>query len=147
MANIQAVTNFMNVLDTNIWIYVHDSCDPRNQAIAQRLTTTTKPLALPWQVGCEFIAATRKLAPLGFTEDFAWQALTAMRTMADRVLLPVEDIWSETDALRRRFTLGFWDAILVAACLHDGVSTLYTEDFPGWSVIDTLTLVNPFATP
>jgi predicted nucleic acid-binding protein len=47
----------MNVLDTNIWLYSHDTRDPHKQAIAQQLIATVRPLALPWQVGCEFIAA------------------------------------------------------------------------------------------
>ncbi len=61
----------MNAIDTNIWLYTHDTRDPHKQAIAQQLVATTRPLALLWQVGCEFIAASRKLAPLGFTEDQA----------------------------------------------------------------------------
>jgi hypothetical protein len=30
---------------------------------------------VPWQVACEFIAASRKLAELGFTAAHAWQRL------------------------------------------------------------------------
>jgi predicted nucleic acid-binding protein len=136
--------SFMNVLDTNIWLYSHDTRDPRKQAIAQRLIATVRPLALPWQVGCEFIAASRKLAPVGFTESQAWSALTAMRTLADTVLLPVSDLWPETQALQSRYSLSFWDALLIAACLREGVKILYTEDIGSPRTIDNLSLVNPF---
>jgi hypothetical protein len=51
----------MNAVDTNVWLYSHDTRDPRKQALAQQLIASTRPLALPWQVGCEFIAASRKL--------------------------------------------------------------------------------------
>ena len=64
----------MNALDTNVWLYSHDASDPRKQAIAQQLVATVRPLALPWQVGCEFIAASRKLAVVGFTAAHAWDA-------------------------------------------------------------------------
>ncbi|HEY7156689.1 MAG TPA: PIN domain-containing protein [Gemmataceae bacterium] len=137
----------MNALDTNIWLYSHDTSDPRKQGLAQRLIATVRPLALPWQVGCEFVAASRKLAAAGFTEAQAWAALAAMRTLADVVLLPVPDLWPETQALQSRYSLSFWDALLVAACLRDGVQILYTEDMGAPRAIDSLSLVNPFLVP
>jgi hypothetical protein len=45
-------------------------------------------LALPWQVGCEFVAASRRLATVGFAEAQAWAALAVMATLADVILLP-----------------------------------------------------------
>jgi predicted nucleic acid-binding protein len=136
--------SFMNVLDTNIWLYSHDTRDLHKQSIAQRLIATVRPLALPWQVGCEFVAASRKLAPIGFAESQAWLALTAMRTLADAILVPVPDVWPETQALQSRYSLSFWDALLIAACLHEGVKILYTEDIGAPRTIDSLSLVNPF---
>ncbi len=108
---------------------------------------TTRPLALLWQVGCEFIAASRKLAPLGFTEDQAWAALAAMQILADAILLPVPDLWRQTQALQGRYSLSFWDALLVAACLHGAVKVLYTEDMGAPRTINGLALVNPFLAP
>jgi hypothetical protein len=77
----------MNAVDTNLWIYCHDTLDPNKQLVAQHLIATVRPLALPWQVGCEFIAANRKLAPQGFDEIQAWSALTRMQAMANVLLL------------------------------------------------------------
>mgnify|MGYP001423461883 CR=1 FL=1 len=134
----------MNAIDTNVWLYSHDTRDPRKQGIAQQLIAAVRPLALPWQVGCEFVAAARKLAPAGFTEAQAWRALTAMRTLADAILLPVPDLWPQTQALQVRHSLSFWDALLAAACLHGGVQTLDTEDMGAPRAIDRLSLVNPF---
>jgi predicted nucleic acid-binding protein len=134
----------MNALDTNIWLYSHDTRDPHRQAIAQQLIATTRPLALPWQVGCEFVAASRKLTAAGFTETQAWAALARMRVLADVVLLPVTDLWAETQALQSRHSLSFWDALLVAGCLRGGVQNLYTEDLGAPRTIEHLSLVNPF---
>jgi predicted nucleic acid-binding protein len=134
----------MNALDTNVWLYSHDTRHPHKQGAAQRLIAAVRPLALPWQVGCEFVAASRKLAPAGFTEAHAWAALAAMWGFADVVLLPVPDLWPETQALQARYSLSFWDALLVAACLRGGVQTLYTEDVGAPRTIDRLSLVNPF---
>jgi predicted nucleic acid-binding protein len=134
----------MNAIDTNVWLYSHDTRDSRKQALAQQVIAATRPLALPWQVGCEFIAASRKLAVVGLTEDKAWAALAAMRTLADAILLPVPDLWLETQALQGRYSLSFWDALLVTTCLRGGVQVLYTEDMGAPRAIDTLLLVNPF---
>src|SRR4051812_48523075 len=73
----------MTAIDTNVWIYWHDVRDPVKQNIAAQVIATTPPLALPWQVGCEFVSAARKLIPFGFTEAQAWAALHAMVNLAD----------------------------------------------------------------
>lgn len=137
----------MNAIDTNIWIYSHDRRDPDKQRKAQELIASARPLALPWQVGCEFIAASRKLEPLGFTKAEAWDALADMQSLAHVVLLPVAELWSEARTLQTRFSLSFWDAVLAAACIRGGVQTLYSEDFGGAPRIDGLSLINPFTSP
>lgn len=134
----------MNALDTNVWLYSQDTRDPSKQRLAQQFVATTRPLALPWQVGCEFVAASRKLAAVGFTEDQAWASLTLMRVVADVILLPVPDLWPETQSLQGLYSLSFWDALLVSTCLRGGVHVLYTEDMGAPRTIDRLVLVNPF---
>lgn len=137
----------MNVIDTNLWLYSHDMRDQFKQGIAQQLIATTRPLALPWQVGCEFVAASRKLATVGFTESQAWAALVAMQAIADVILLPVPDLWPETQALQGRHSLSFWDALLASTCLRGSVTVLYTEDMGAPRTINGLSLVNPFLGP
>jgi predicted nucleic acid-binding protein len=101
-------------------------------------------LALLWQVGCEFIAASRKLASIGFNEDQAWSALTQMQAMANVVLLPTSHLWLATHGLQSKHALSFWDALLVGACIQGGVQILYTEDLGAPRNIDGLSVVNPF---
>jgi predicted nucleic acid-binding protein len=139
--------NSMIALDTNVWLYSHDSRDPIKQTAALQLITVVRPLALPWQVGCEFIAASRKLSPFGFSLDTAWLALAAMRAMANVVILPEANLWSDCESLLKRFSLSFWDALLAAACIRGGVNTLYSEDMAHLARIDSLTIMNPFAVP
>lgn len=95
----------MNAIDTNIWLYSHDVRDPVKQRIAQDLIATIRQLALPWQVGCEFIAASRKLVAAGLTESRAWDALDAMQAMSDSVLLPVTSLWGRSRQLRTSYSL------------------------------------------
>jgi len=134
----------MNAIDTNVWIYSHDVRDPRKQQLAQQVIAAARPFVLPWQVGCEFVAASRKLARQGFTESQAWQSLIAMQAAADEVLLPDEQLWIEVRGFQSRHSLSFWDALLIAACIRAGVTTLYTEDIGAPRVIDGLSLVSPF---
>jgi predicted nucleic acid-binding protein len=55
----------MIALDTNVLIYCCDRRDARRQQLALDLVAGTTDGVLPWQVACEFIAASRKLADQG----------------------------------------------------------------------------------
>jgi predicted nucleic acid-binding protein len=134
----------MNAIDTNIWMYSHDSRDIRKQEIARRLIDDLTPLALLWQVGCEFISASKKLAPLGFSEEHAWNSLGKMCNMADAIIMPTPDLWIQTRRLQMNLSVNFWDALIVAACLQRNVSTFYSEDFSHRQKIDRLEIINPF---
>jgi predicted nucleic acid-binding protein len=136
----------MNAVDTNIWIYCHDSRDPIKQATAKQTMIAAQPLALLWQVGCEFIAACRKLEPFGFSRDEAWDALADMCANAKEILLPVAELWPDARSLQDRYSVSSWDALLIAACIRGYVQTLYTENMGAPRTIDSKSLVNPFLT-
>ncbi len=131
----------MNALDTN---NSHDSRDRRKQEKAQTLISTVNSIALLWQVGCEFVAAARKLQPFGFSPEQAWEALADMQAMADVVVLPDVDSWTIARDLSQRLDLHFWDTLVVAGCIRGGVETLYTEDFGSIDSIEGVRAVNPF---
>jgi predicted nucleic acid-binding protein len=61
----------MNAVDTNVLLYVHDYRDPAKQATAKALVDSLPDAVLLWQVACEYIAASRKFAPLGYSNDKA----------------------------------------------------------------------------
>lgn len=63
----------MNAVDTNVLIYACDSGDTTRQEQAVRLLTELPDGVLLWQVACEFVAASRKLADRGFPAAEAWQ--------------------------------------------------------------------------
>ena len=46
----------------------------------------------------------------------------------------------------KKFSLSFWDALILAACLENGVERFYSEDFDAYRKVNGLELVNPFAT-
>ena len=79
----------MNAVDTNVLIYVRDPRDPVKQQKAVQLTTELSDGALLWQVACEFVAASRKLTPFGFTQAQAWHEVERLRALW-KLILPSE---------------------------------------------------------
>jgi predicted nucleic acid-binding protein len=136
----------MNAVDTNVLLYVHDYRDPAKQATAKALVDSLPDAILLWQVACEYIAASRKFASLGYSGDKAWQDIHKLRELWS-VQLPTWEILERTEELMQRYSLSSWDALLVAACLEVGVTRLYTEDFDNSVRAEGLEVINPFAIP
>jgi predicted nucleic acid-binding protein len=133
----------MNAVDTNILIYVHDYRDPAKQAIAESLIQTLPDAVLLWQVACEYIAASRKLEPLGYSRDKAWQDILKIQKIW-LTQLPTWEVLYRTEELMKNYTLSSWDALIIAACLEIGVKRLYSEDFDTSAQAEGLEIVNPF---
>jgi predicted nucleic acid-binding protein len=134
----------MNAVDTNVLIYAHDPRDPIKQNKAVALIASLTDGILLWQVACEYVAASRKLAPFGLNPQQAFNDLKRLRS----VWTPVEPTWAVLDTAETLMTTGnlsFWDAMIVAACIENGVQTLYSEDFDSSTTrLTGVTIVNPF---
>jgi predicted nucleic acid-binding protein len=133
----------MNAVDTNILIYVHDDREPNKKAKARELIDDMEDGLLLLQVACEYVAAARKLSPQGYTMDDARKDVDDLRRIWT-TSLPAWPVFERSGALLGRYSLSFWDALLVGACLEAGVETLYTENFGGCDEIDGVRTVNPF---
>lgn len=134
----------MNAVDTNILIYVRDPRDPVKQQKAVQLITGLSDGALLWQVACEFVAASRKLAPFGFTQEQAWLEVKRLRALW-KLILPSESVLLRAEQLTATHNLSFWDATIVAACMEGGVARLYSEDFDdSLSKATGVEIINPF---
>lgn len=114
--------------------------------MAAFLLDSLADMALLWQVSCEYVAASRKLIPFGYDFTKAWQDLRDMRDTWTTIL-PVWTIHDLAEELIRNYSLSFWDAMIIAACLEGGVTCLYSEDFDAYSKIEGLSLINPFKAP
>lgn len=135
----------MNAVDTNILIYARDSRDAIKQQKAQHLATSLPHGALLWQVACEFIAASRKFAPFGFTRAQAWREVERLN-LVWTLILPSENVLTRAEQLTTTHNLSFWDAMIVAACMEGGITLLYTEDFDdSLSKATGVEIVNPFS--
>ena len=134
----------MNAVDTNILIYLHDQRDEPKQEIAGSLVESLTDGVLLWQVACEFVAASRKLTPFGFTSEQAWRELRRLRSLWT-TKLPSWAITERAEEMTSRYALSFWDSLLIAACLEGGVTRLYSEDLDNSAAATGLEIVNPFA--
>lgn len=99
---------------------------------------------LLWQVACEFVAASRKLKEQGFTAVHAWDRLAEYMALFP-LILPTPAVFERARLLHLQDGWSFWDAMVVAACLECGVTSLYSEDLPGRNLHDKLEIINPFA--
>ncbi|HVQ36969.1 MAG TPA: PIN domain-containing protein [Pyrinomonadaceae bacterium] len=134
----------MNAVDTNVLIYVRDPRNPVKQQRAVQLTTGLSDGALLWQVACEFVSASRKLAPFGFTQAQAWREVERLRVLW-KLILPSKNVLTRAEQLTATQNLSFWDAMIVAAYMEGGITRLYTEDFDNSLKRTTgVEIVNPF---
>ncbi len=135
----------MNAVDTNVLIYAHDPRDPVKQAKAVALIASLTNAILLWQVACEYIAASRKLAAYGLNPQRAFADLQQLQT----IWQPVFPNWlmlNRAEILMATGNLSFWDALIVAACVESGVNCLYSEDFDASTTALTgVTIINPFS--
>jgi predicted nucleic acid-binding protein len=133
----------MTAFDTNVLIYACDRADSKRQAKALELIASSNDGILLWQVACEFIAASRKLSPQGFTQDDAWNRLTDFLSLFPLVT-PSPQVLMGAEELHLKQGWSFWDAMIVAACVECGVTRLYSEDLPGRAGPSGVEVVNPF---
>jgi predicted nucleic acid-binding protein len=136
----------MNAVDTNVLLYAHDPRDPSKQRAALEILATLDEGALLWQVACEFLSASRKLEPMGYNREHAWSEVERLQGIWSTVY-PSRETLETAQRLLTRFSLSFWDAMILAACITGGVNKLYTEDFGGYPEVEGVRVVNPFRSP
>ena len=131
-------------VDTNVLLYAHDPRVPsKRDSCAAWIAWcwTSQRGRLSSQVLHELYANLRRVAPMldgGAARDVvrryrAWPAWTVDDAGVDLA-------WQ----LQDRFALSYWDALMVAAALHQGCRYLLTEDLQHEQIIDSLQIINPF---
>lgn len=104
----------MNAVDTNILIYVHDRRNVRKQVIAESLVRTLPQGVLLWQVACEYISASRKLEPFGYSKEKAWQDIHKLRKLWV-TQLPTWEMFERTEQLLTLYSIANPFAVLERA--------------------------------
>ena len=135
-------------VDTNVLVYRHDTSEPAKQARAEdwyQYVWRRRAGRVSFQVLQELYSMlTRKLAPRfdvpgarALIRDLgAWQPVAADPALLERA-------WRLED----RFSLSWWDALIVAAAQASECRVLLTEDLQDRQVFETVRVIDPFATP
>jgi len=135
----------MNAVDTDVLVHACDQSAGARQQTALDLIHETADCVLLWQVACEFVSASRKLASQNFTPTEAWQRLdTYLKLM--QLVVPTAEVLEQARELHVVRQCAFWDALIYAACREAGVTRIYSEDLPG-APLEGLEVVNPFTDP
>ncbi len=125
--------------DTNVLLYAFAEDDPR-AAVAEKLLATGGVVGV--QTLNEFAAvAMRKLA---MPWEEIVEALHAVRVLCPSPVPVTVDMHDTALRIVRRHGYHIYDALIIAAALEAGCSTLYSEDLRDGQVIDGLAIRNPF---
>lgn len=133
-------------IDTNVLVYAHDGDAGAKHQTARELVRgfwRQESGVLSIQVLQEFyVTLTRKLAK-PIANKTARELIAAYQ--AWNVYSPnVNDVIAAS-ALQERYSLSFWDAMIVIAAQKSGAARLLSEDMQSGQRIDDLLVENPFA--
>lgn len=132
-------------VDTNVLLYAHDSSAGHKHTVAQRLIAdlwTSRAGAVSTQVLQEFyVNATRKL-PKPMPPARARAIVRRYATWSVHRIEPA-DILAASE-LEQRHRQSFWDALVIAAAIRLGATTLLTEDLQHGRRFAGLQVLDPF---
>jgi predicted nucleic acid-binding protein len=132
-------------VDTNVLVYGRDSRVKAKQERAEewlRFLWETRRGRLSRQVLQEYYTTvTRKLKPGLEAEEARADVRALFQWLApvDPVTL-MESAWSFQD----RFSVSFWDALIVGAAESLGCTAVLTEDLPTGQDLDGIEIISPF---
>lgn len=133
-------------LDSNVFVYLFDTKDERKRDIAQRIVEAAlgdDSACISHQVVQETLnVLTRKLAkPLApeAAQRFMQHSLVPLWRV-----MPSAALYAKALAVRARWQLAFYDALIVAAALEAGCKRLLSEDMQHGHRIEGLRIENPF---
>lgn len=132
-------------VDTNILLYARDSSESRKQPVAAECLEglwRSKNGCVSVQVLNEFyVNATQKLSP-GLTRQEAWEDVEALSAW-DPIPLDMALI-GRAFVHHERYSLSYWDALIVAAAEIGGCVEILSEDLSDKKLYAGIRVRNPF---
>ena len=130
-------------LDTNVLIYAVTQSDAR-AARAEELLIAGGVVSV--QILNEFAAVARRKLQMPWAE--VGEAVEAFLVLCPSPIPVTLEIHEAARAIAEKLGCNIYDALVVAAALDAGCTTLYSEDFQDGQVIEgQLTVRNPFGKP
>ncbi|BBK33817.1 putative nucleic acid-binding protein [Stella humosa] len=130
-----------NFFDTNVLLYLI-SKDTAKAGRAEELMASGGTIST--QVLNEFASVAFRKGRLSWLE--IREVLSTIRRLCRVTTIDV-DMHDEAIRIAERYRFSFYDALIVAAALSAGCSTLYTEDLNDGQLIEAVTVRNPFTSP
>ena len=125
--------------DTNVILYAFRQDDTRSQ-VAEALLGAGGALSV--QILNEFVAVARGKLKKSWEE--IRRALDVLRVFCPEPVPLTIEIHERAVRIAERYGYSIFDSLVIAAALHAGASTLYSEDMRDGQTIDGLTIRNPF---
>ena len=125
--------------DTNVLVYAFTEADQRS-GVAETLLGRGGRVGV--QVLNEFVAVTKR--KLGMPWKDILRALDAIRLLCPSPVPMTIEIHESALRIAGRQGYHIYDALVIAAALQSGCTTLYSEDMRDGQVIEGLTIRNPF---
>ena len=127
-------------LDTNVILYAFRQDDTRGQ-VAETLLAAGGALSV--QVLNEFVAVARRKFDKSWEE--VRRALDILRVFCPEPVPLTAETHERAVDIAERYGYSIFDSLIIAAALHVGTRTLYSEDMRDGQAIDGLTIRNPFS--
>jgi predicted nucleic acid-binding protein len=126
--------------DTNVILYAFRQDDPRSEA-AEALLSAGGTLSV--QVLNEFVAVARR--KLGKSWRDVRRALETLRVFCPEPAPITAETHERAVKIAERYGYSIFDSLIIAAALHVGARTLYSEDMRDGHAIEGLIIRNPFS--
>jgi predicted nucleic acid-binding protein len=126
--------------DTNVILYAFHQDDRRGE-MAETLLAAGGAISV--QVLNEFVAVARR--KLGKSWEEVRRALDILRVFCPEPVPLTVETHERAVGIAERYRYAIFDSLIIAAALHVGAKTLYSEDMRDGQVIDGLTIRNPFS--
>lgn len=133
-------------VDTNVFVYARDGGEPEKQPVAaewlRRLWVEQRGRTSMQVLSEYFTTVTRKLDP-GLTADEAWEDVTALFAWEPQEI--GRSVLTRGREIAQRYSLNWWDALIVAAAQIQNCSMLLSEDLQHGLVCGSVKVNNPFS--
>ena len=135
-------------VDTNVFVYLHDDSEPEKKQRADdwiEFLVSRRAGRLSFQVLQELYAVlTRTIEetlPTETARDIVRDLIAWRPTPIDLSIL--ERAW----AVQQRYTLSWWDSLIIAAAQSSQCEVVLTEDLQDGQVFGPVRVIDPFASP
>ena len=138
--------NDKSFIDTNLWVYFFSSTEISSDGIKKQKVIDLLKESQEVKVSAQVLSELSNvlIRKMGFGTDVVQKRVYELIESVEVMPLESTDIIYALD-LMDRYTLSWFDALIVSSAIRSGASLLFTEDMQNGLVIDnSIKIVNPF---